>query len=444
MADATVYVDGTRTVTLYCTNTWTTAPTIGDIIVGSSSGATLKVTSTGGIGENWVTGHAIGNFDDTTPENITSTGTMAPDPNGLMPFGAGSSGDADGTSWSKALCGERGLQEALDNVVDGNDTDVFVRNTFTLSATIDIDTSGGSRQNNKFLNIVGCDAAGDELANGSYNIWDGQEGGIDIVEIAGVDNVGFRHIHFKDGGTGGDYRGILFSLTDADYNFIFDHCKVSGCRYGLQDNTGYVYGLLIYGGDIYGERRAILSRAHGGLFLGAYLSNNYAGMETVRIYNQAMIQQCVVKNSGNYWCIWLDAQSEVVIANNVIYGYDGITMRQPTTTLIAYNNMYFLSHDTCIQCESEGGSILYNDYEATNLASGGWSVEPANLVRTANDVDTIWVDAPNGDFRLVSASPLLNTGRPTFGGNQDGSLDGYSSIGCWGRQQNIGCQLVRS
>jgi hypothetical protein len=87
-------------------------------------------------------------------------------------------GNNNGTSWANAYRGCSGLQAALDSVVNGSNTIIYIRNTFsvgTYGSTIDIDTAGGDYMNNSWLKIIGCDSiTGNPLPQGQYVILDGE------------------------------------------------------------------------------------------------------------------------------------------------------------------------------------------------------------------------------------------------------------------------------
>ncbi|MGB8226609.1 MAG: hypothetical protein WCE45_07090, partial [Sedimentisphaerales bacterium] len=110
-------------------------------------------------------------------------------------------GNNNGTSWENAYRGCAGLQIALDNVVNGSDTIIYIRNTFSIGTygnTIDIDTAGGDYTNNKWLKIIGCDStAGNPLPQGQYVMLDGENllAG-HIINISNIHMVHIENIHF--------------------------------------------------------------------------------------------------------------------------------------------------------------------------------------------------------------------------------------------------------
>ncbi len=111
------------------------------------------------------------------------------------------SGANDGTSWTDAYRGNAGLQAAFDNIDSSNTTNMYVRNTFTLFTTIDVDTAGGDEDNNIWCNVIGCDTAGVELADWIYTTWMATPNEICAL-LTNVNNIRFEHIYFQGDSTG--------------------------------------------------------------------------------------------------------------------------------------------------------------------------------------------------------------------------------------------------
>ena len=158
-------------------------------------------------------------------------------------------GVEDGTTWATAWNGAAGMQTALDAAAAGANT-FYIRNTFTLTAAIDIDTQGGDRTNNEWWDIIGCDGAGDELANGSYVQFDANGGAYPVFKVlssnntvdgaGNVDNIRFKHIWAYNTSKAAGMDGFQVANTAAGYNYVLDNCKVTDCSDGISSTTANV------------------------------------------------------------------------------------------------------------------------------------------------------------------------------------------------------------
>lgn len=332
------------------------------------------------------------------------------------------SGNNDGTSWADAYQGAAGLQTALDNVTDGNDTDMFVRNTFSTSAPVDVDTAGGSAENNKWLKVIGCDSStGDELADGEYVDIDRGGGNSDILAISGVDNVWLKHLHITNLNVSVSWLAITFSTIN---NFKIEACKTSLCNVGISMGSS-TEGTTIINSDISGRDAGISQ--YGNVNINGCVISAYGGASA----DHAIIiggSQCYLhatnclfnNNTGDFAIRIHGTDAFAVIHHNSFYNVNGaIYLIEPTVGLVEYNNIFHLeTPGTDRAVFRQYGTIHYSDYSAVNRASNGfWRMtEGANVVKFT-DASDIWADAASDDFRVMNAA-LLRGGRPDRDGKR--------------------------
>lgn len=320
-------------------------------------------------------------------------------------------GNNDGTSWENAYQGAAGLQTALDNAAA--DMEIKVRNTFSLTTTIDVDAAGGSIVVNTWVKIIGCDSNGDELAQGQYVDWDGGGGNFDICTLGNVDNVEFRHIHFTNVNTEANDGLTDDNMTAAHRSFVIRHCKTSDCRDGIHFGTAYAERVSVFGGD-YEAVTSILFSGNNMEVVGTHIVGSNYGLW---LYSKGVTILDSIVSSPSGTGVQIQTQAAVTVVNCNFYNvWIGMHLLSPTGSILEFNNIYHLSNTVSGEAVKRTlGSIMYTDYAACNGSASNWDGCSAGSNNVYYEgADEIWVDAENGDFRLIDDCPLQDAGRPTL------------------------------
>lgn len=322
-------------------------------------------------------------------------------------------GGNNGTSWADAYreCG--GLQTALDNVVNGSDTIIYIRNTFsvgTYGSTIDIDTAGGDYTNNNWLKIIGCDSiTGNPLPQGQYATLDGENLLANhIVNISGVNMVHIENVHFTRVSTSGK-AGCYMTSSSSKWGFNFINCEFSSCNYGLYSGSGNNRNLFIKKCVFLSNTAYDLSSmASASIVIGSRFKS---ACPALFITYGGIIQGCIfeyTQNGGTAVTVNGHAigRGEAVITNCTFYctgtgGVTAISCNNLAGPVIINNIIYFAQPASDIPVSA--ARISHEDYNCTNatvnLLTGGHSL---------NATDPQFVDAVNGNFR--PRNPLVLRG----------------------------------
>jgi hypothetical protein len=329
-------------------------------------------------------------------------------------------GGNNGTSWADAYQGCAGLQSALDNVVNGSDTIIYIRNTFNIGSygsRIDIDTAGGDFASNKWLKIIGCDAAGNPLPEGQYVVLDGQNLLTShIFFIYGPQMIEMRNIYFTRVTTS-ETAGCHMYATTARYGFNFINCKFSSSFRGIAASVPnlrsvYIskcifeniteYSVISYSPDIMIETSRFYATASplllgkGGVMLGCIIKSTQSSGAII-IFNGdaayshlASIRNCVIYGTGEggITAVSSNYYLGLVLLNNIIY------LAKPTSD-------YPLS----------ASRVSYENYNCTNT-----TVHILTGDDSLNGTDPQFADAANNDFRPKNSS-VLKGGMPDSADN---------------------------
>lgn len=346
-------------------------------------------------------------------------------------------GSNNGTSWANAYQGATGLQTALDNVTDGNYTNMYVRNTFTLTAAIDIDTAAGSAQANKWLRIIGCDGSGDELTQGNYCYWDADDGAYPAVEFSGaLENVELRNIHAGNTNEAAGNHCFYFNPSGSSRNFLLRECKgTHGNKGVMAEGAIEALGMM---GCIFELNASnacdIQDNFCRVFFRDSIFKEAAAAWNTpMQIYGGGTCINCVF--IGGPYGLDAHASADINIIGCVFYlnKAGGIILANSVVGLTEYNNIFYLEANTDVSIIVDGvddGSIIYSGYSCAWSSDGVLNTPYAG--ESAINADPLFIDAANGDFRLKPTSPCLNTGKPTLGNGF--ANEGYTNMGAWQRK----------
>ncbi|MGB2820042.1 MAG: hypothetical protein WBF17_03615 [Phycisphaerae bacterium] len=180
-------------------------------------------------------------------------------------------GNNDGTSWADAWQGEAGFQALLDTIAAGEVG--YIRNTFTLTASLDIDQHSGADGNP--VRIIGCDAAGNQ--GGDPAVIDADNAAANCLNVDDEDDWWIENVEFKNA-TG---NNVNVSATADVYRWVFLRCHSHDTQAA---GGGEGWG----GSNDFSYSQFILCRA-----------NNNAGGGFERI-ESSMLLGCTANGNGGY------------------------------------------------------------------------------------------------------------------------------------------------
>ncbi len=332
------------------------------------------------------------------------------------------SGANNGTSWENAYQGVAGLQTAIDAVTNTNTTNMYIRNTFTLSgANIDIDgTSGGTASTNSWLSIIGCHPTADTgtdatpLTLGNYVQIDANGSlGAAVVLIDDVGNVAFKNIHILDNG---DSDGIMIDNGSVDENYLLENVKCTGhSNYAINMATANEYGVTVLNCvfDDCDGAYLVYDKSLGG----SYYRNTVfkATASQALLYNAYAVHctDCVFigGDKGIYTVTFM-----TIVTNCTFYNQSAACIDNDGYTLIATNNIFMptvAASDYGILLT--GGSVAFCDYNNT-WAIDGAACQMSTGTTGSNDisVNPAFTGAGSDNFEVgswqVMESGLLDTG----------------------------------
>jgi len=244
-------------------------------------------------------------------------------------------GNNDGSSWDDAWQGAAGLQQLCDTLQAG---DVgYIRNTFTLTAPIDIDQHSGS--DGSPIRVIGCNAAGE--VDGTQPVIDGDGAAANCLAIAGMhdwmwENVCFEHStsHVIAGNEASDVSrwtfrrcGIASSGGAGLYNGgskYFAHLMLHECLVAWNDS----YGIYRAGHASHVVGCTVKDNGDHGIYAGGYglvvadsvvHNNGGEGLHTISygvciinsvidgntsngvyLHNYGTVRRCRITNNGGY------------------------------------------------------------------------------------------------------------------------------------------------
>jgi hypothetical protein len=353
-------------------------------------------------------------------------------------------GNNNGTSWANAYRGCAGLQTALDNVINGSDTIIYIRNTFSVGTygnTIDIDTAGGDYTSNKWLKIIGCDSTtGNPLPQGQYVTLDGENIlASHIVNINNVNMVHIENIHFTRVSAVGK-AGYYLTASAGKYGFNFINCKFTYSNYGIYASSYNLRNLYI-GKCVFLNNISydVLSYAASTIVISNFFNSSCQAISAV--YG-AIINGCMLKctqSSGAVITVNCGAvqRGEAVITNCIFYctGVGEITAISCNNFVgpVITNNIIYLAQPSS-DYPISAARISYEDYNCTNA-----TVHTLTGSHSLNGTDPQFADAANGNFR--PRNPLvLRGGMPDITDNptQIGAIQSKYQFISKARAVNLG------
>lgn len=317
------------------------------------------------------------------------------------------------------------LQNALDDTsASYYDCDIYINKDTTLTDTIDVDTGGGSVVHNTHKRVSGfhtvpgdmsyggqyyqgaIDALQNDINSDKCVSLDADGGAYDVLKIS-VSNIILEnlYLHNTDKGTG---RNAI-SFTGTPQYMTLQNCKFDTVYQVIGD---YITGLALIdcfngtdlgnppwsaGADAVilgsvlqstGSVWSVVNHNSGGvLLLNSILIGGGKGLNNNTEDGVSIAANCVFYNQALY-CLWLRNSSGIVSLNNILMPQSGA------------NGVYI---------DSDGASVLYNDYNCYIDTNGNTLADPVKtdyaygtppvLGAHSLEVNPQFVDAPSGDFR---------------------------------------------
>ena len=321
------------------------------------------------------------------------------------------------------------LQNACDNT-DASSFDVTIHTNKdeTLSATLDIDTDGGSIADNSRKYILGFyQTPGDQDRGGAYyrdatHGWvgfDGNDMADELIEIGlGLDNISLRNLYLHNIDT-----VTVHSLLKVFYSGTFpENIHVKNCKFddGYRGIYTYARNMLIE--DCIFNSLISNYQVHFKCYNGQLLNcefNTASGKTAIFTDLGELIAGCIFK--GGSRAIQVDRYNCLAL-NNMFYGQTSacIYLDDNEASLTDFNNIFDPAAVDDYAVQVANGTVLSSDYScayctaATSVLDAGhaWPEKGPHSI----EVDPEFVSAGGGDFRPRNPE-VLRGGKPDIEGH---------------------------
>jgi hypothetical protein len=338
------------------------------------------------------------------------------------------------------------------------DVDIYTNKDETLASGVEF-SAGGSVANNSTLRVIGYNTTpGDMNYGGAYYqsavdalqngvtagksiSWDFDNQAIDGLTIS-ASKIVFENIYLHNVSQAANCL-LAFSGNPVGIGFIgckFDDayavCIAASTARCVWLSDCYVGDNMAYSYPLTGTWDS--SMAIDCVFK---LAANSSG---IRMYSTTFNRCLFVGGTFGIWystthgpvnnCVFYGQTTGCVrltsSTNAMLFGENNIFMPAAAGDFVAYSSAAAGSVDTSMLKKSVvwtvAGVAMTNHLSLNSVTSQLTDV--VNIDAAGNYLDPLFVDAPNGDFRLLPGSPCLNAGKRTLG-------DGYMSCGAWQQKQ---------
>ena len=284
--------------------------------------------------------------------------------------------------------------------------------------------------------VIGIDNDGDELTQGNYVTLNGSGMANKTVEV--VDTaVGIKHIRF----TGATADGLAFDNTAAVYGCFMQNCKFdNNGADGLSLADAFSIGTKIT--DCVFEDNSTYGLSSAGV-QGLDVDNCLFDGNLIHVVPvDGVFDNCIFIDG---LCAILGSTGFIRVSNSVFYNQTIVCVRVGAAAgrLAEWNNIYSpFDSDADYAVEiNVAGDVVYSDYscvyclEEGKAMNAGYAWPTGYKGNNSIEVDPLFVDYANGDFRLKAGSPCLNTGKRNLGNGF--TNQGYSDMGSWQRKSYL-------
>ena len=299
-------------------------------------------------------------------------------------------------------------QKGLDTVTQPDELGLINSATETTAAVIDADTNAGLTL--APINILGVDAAGDELTTGFYTI---QASAViaAILQIAAIGFLRFRRIRFEGNANA---ASCLLQTVDSGNSHAYTHCRFDGATsHGLNirinpcvltncEIDGHGGNGINHQSANRGSFKCLYVKIHDNTLSGWVVNGGQSYAVNSEIYDNLVDGI----HLGNFGDIFLCDQS--VFFKNGINGFDLGTGENAQIL-----NSTFVDQDAGWGVDFAGDIhrvIVFENNHTNNNDLGAFSLtSPGQNHQTGDPLFTSIVDGLE-DFRPTSGSPLLSNG----------------------------------
>ena len=357
------------------------------------------------------------------------------------------------------------LQNALDDTsASYYDCDVYINKDTTLTATVDVDTGGGSVIRNTHKRIIGFHTIpGDMHYGGQY-----YQGAIDALQN-GVDTNKCVQLNAN----GGAYDVLKVSISNVILENLYIYNTDKSNNHNAISSTGTPQYITIQNCKFDTVYQVMLDSITGLMLIDCFNGTDL-GSPPWSLGANAAILDSVLQSTGSTWSVVNHSSGGILLLNSILIGGGkGFNNNAEDSVSIAANCVFYNQVMSClwlrnssgtislnnilmpqsgangIYINSQGASILYNDYDCYIDTNGNILADPVEtgytdgtppiLGKHSIEVDPKFVDAANGNFRPRNTQ-VLRGGMTILGSDAEhmGTILQRNELAIRSRKVNLG------